>query len=95
MSCDYFTPESCLFFAYSALSAALTLLNSGLVGVAAAATSFGFALPLAKAPEVETARIAKPTTIIFFMFQLPGKRRTAIQHRAWTVVKNRSDGAEI
>jgi hypothetical protein len=33
----------------------------------AAAAAFGFALPLAKAGEIETARIARPTRVIFFM----------------------------
>jgi hypothetical protein len=38
--------------------------------VVAAALAFGFAwpLPLAKAAEVETARIAMPTMMVFFMF---------------------------
>lgn len=39
--------------------------------VVAAASVFGFAWPLAlaKAAEVETARIAKPTMMVFFMFR--------------------------
>jgi hypothetical protein len=36
--------------------------------VVAAAVAFGFVVFLAKAPEVETARIARPTRMIFFMF---------------------------
>jgi hypothetical protein len=35
--------------------------------VAAAAGAFGFGAFLAMAPEVETARIAKPTMMTFFM----------------------------
>jgi hypothetical protein len=37
------------------------------VVVAAAAVAFGFVAFLAKAPEVETARIARQTRTIFFM----------------------------
>jgi hypothetical protein len=39
--------------------------------VVAAALAFGFAwlLALAKAPEVETPRIAKPTMMVFFVFR--------------------------
>jgi hypothetical protein len=42
-----------------------------LLVVVAAASAFGFAWPLAlaKAAEVETARIAKPTMMVFFMFR--------------------------
>ena len=42
-----------------------------LVGFVVAAAAFGFAWPLAlaKAAEVETARIARPTTMVFFMFR--------------------------
>ena len=42
-----------------------------LPAVVAAAAAFGFAwlLALAKAAEVETARIAKPTMMVFFMFR--------------------------
>jgi hypothetical protein len=41
------------------------------VVAAAAAGTFGFVVFLAaKAPEVETAKIARPTTIIFFMLTL-------------------------
>jgi hypothetical protein len=62
-------PESRLFLMYSALSAALTWPMTGIVlaVVVAAAAAFGFALPLAKAGEIETARIASPTMVIFFM----------------------------
>ena len=59
-----------MFFMYSALSAALGWPIIGIVlavVVAAAAAAFGFALPLAKAGEIETARIARPTMVIFFM----------------------------
>src|ERR1700692_2948725 len=68
---NYFTPESCLFFVYSARSAALTWPMSGpaLTVLVAAAGAFGvIAWLLAKAAEVETARIARPTRMIFFMF---------------------------
>jgi hypothetical protein len=42
------------------------------VVVAAAAGAFGFVVFLAaKAPEVETAKIARPTRIIFFMLSSP------------------------
>jgi hypothetical protein len=42
------------------------------VVVAAAAGAFGFVVFLAaKAPEVETAEIARPTRIIFFMLSSP------------------------
>jgi len=37
----------------------------------AAAGAFGFALFLAKAPDVETAKIARLTINIFFMLQAP------------------------
>jgi hypothetical protein len=37
------------------------------VGIVAAAGAFGFAAFLAKAPEVETAKIARPTRRTFFM----------------------------
>jgi len=39
--------------------------------VVAAAGAFGFALFLARAPDVETAKIARLTTNIFFMLNLP------------------------
>jgi hypothetical protein len=39
--------------------------------VEAAAGAFGFALFLAKAPDVETAKIARLTTNIFFILKLP------------------------
>jgi len=39
--------------------------------VAAAAGAFGFVLFFAKAPDVETAKIARLTTMIFFMLKLP------------------------
>jgi len=48
---------------------------SGLVdpalAVVAAAGAFGFAVFFAKAPDVETAKIARLTTNIFFMLKLP------------------------
>jgi len=64
-------PESCLFFMYMALSAALgCIMGPGLLAVVAAAAAFGFAWLFfaAKAPDVERARIAKPITMFFFMF---------------------------
>jgi hypothetical protein len=39
--------------------------------VTTAAGAFGFALFFAKAPDVETAKIARLTTNIFFMLNLP------------------------
>jgi hypothetical protein len=64
-------PEARLFFMYSALSAAVGWPIIGIVlavvVVVAAAAAFGFALPLAKAGEIEMARIARPTMVIFFM----------------------------
>ena len=68
----YFMPESCLFFIYSARSAALTwpgpMNGPGVLVLVEAAGALGFAACfLAKAAEVETARIARPTRIIFFM----------------------------
>src|SRR5436305_8367047 len=68
----YFMPESCLFFIYIALSAALgwPIIIGPAVGALAAAAggAFGFAACfLAKTGEVDTARIARPTTMIFFM----------------------------
>jgi hypothetical protein len=39
--------------------------------VVAAAGALGFALFLAKAPDAETAKIARLTTNIFFMLKLP------------------------
>jgi hypothetical protein len=66
----FIIPESRWFFIYMALSAALTwpIMGAGLLGAAAAA-AFGFIACFfaAKAPEVETARIAKPIRIFFFM----------------------------
>jgi hypothetical protein len=56
------------------------------VVVAAAAGAFGFAIFLAaKAPEVETAKIARPTRIIFFMLSSPlawKKDAPAVEHKA-------------
>ena len=53
---------------------------------AAVAGAFGFVVFLAaKAPEVETARIARPTGIIFFMISSPftwKKDAPAVQHKA-------------
>ena len=51
--------------------------------LAAETGAFGFApFFAAKAPEVETARIARPTRIVFFMLKLPGwkKTRPAVKH---------------
>jgi hypothetical protein len=74
----FFTPESRRFLLYSSRSAALTWPNmtgaAGAVVVAAAAVAaaaFGFVAFLAKAPEVETARIARQTRTIFFMLSSP------------------------
>src|SRR4051794_14595759 len=67
----YFIPESCLFFIYIALSAALgwPIIGPGLGAlVAAAAGAFGFAACfLAKAGEIERATVARLITMIFFM----------------------------
>src|ERR1700741_1768636 len=68
-------PESRRFLLYSSRSAALTwpIMNGAgpavlvVVVVAAVAGAFGFDAFLAKAPEVETARIARPTRTIFIM----------------------------
>jgi hypothetical protein len=52
------------------------------VVAAAAAGAFGFPF-LANAPEVETARIARLTSSIFFMLTLPGKKDApAVEHKA-------------
>jgi hypothetical protein len=42
--------------------------------VVAATGALGFALFLAKAPDVETAKIARLTTNIFFMLKLPDEK---------------------
>src|SRR4051794_14217707 len=93
----YFTPESRLFFSYIARSAALSWPMNGpalLVLVAAAALAFGFfAWPLAKAAEVETARIATPTKMIFFMFGSLEKDATSVNHNLLTSVKNHASGS--
>ena len=97
--CDYFyffffiMPDSAWLFLYSAISAALgwPIIGPDMLAAAAGAAGF-FALPLAKAPEVETAKIARPTIIIFFMLNSLKKRRTIINHRPWTRVKNRHSG---
>jgi hypothetical protein len=56
------------------------------VVAAAAAGAFGFVVFLAaKAPEVETAKIARPTRIIFFMLSSPltwKKDAPAVEHKA-------------
>jgi hypothetical protein len=56
------------------------------VAAAAAAGAFGFVVFLAaKAPEVETAKIARPTRIIFFMLKLSltwKKDASAVEHKA-------------
>jgi len=54
------------------------------VVVAAAAVAFGFVAFLAKAPEVETARIARPTRIIFFMLCSLDleKNASGVEHKA-------------
>ncbi len=67
---DYFIPESRLFFIYISRSAALgwPIIGPAPAVLAAAAGAFGFAACfLAKTGEVETARIARPTRMIFFM----------------------------
>jgi hypothetical protein len=76
-SSHFFTPESRRFLLYSSRSAALTWLNmsgaAATVVVAAAAVAFGFVAFLAKAPEVETARIAKTRTTFFMLGSLEWK----------------------
>ena len=72
----FFMPDSRWLFLYKARSASLTCpIMSGLadpaLAVAAAAGAFGFALFFAKAPDVETAKIARLTTNNFFMLKLP------------------------
>jgi hypothetical protein len=47
--------------------------------VEAAAGAFGFALFLAKAPDVETAKIARLTTNIFFILKLPDGKDCAVE----------------
>jgi hypothetical protein len=65
-------PESCLFFIYIARSAALgwPIIGPALPVLVAAAAAGAFGLAacfLANTGEVEMARIARPTTMIFFM----------------------------
>ncbi len=66
--------------------------TSVLLAAAGAAAGF-FALPLAKAAEVETAKIARPTTIIFFILSSlekeKRKRRNGSQPLTLITVKNR------
>jgi len=52
--------------------------------VVAAAGAFGFVAFLAKAPEVETARIARPIRIIFFMLSSLDLEKDAptVEHKA-------------
>jgi hypothetical protein len=52
--------------------------------VEAAAGAFGFALFLAKAPDVETAKIARLTTNIFFILKLPDGKDCAVEHNPST-----------
>jgi hypothetical protein len=89
---DYFIPEAALFFLYSSRSAALTPARSGFVlaVLAAGAASFGF-FDLAKAAEVETARIARPTRIFFMLCSLEKEKEkdaTAVNHKPRIRVKN-------
>ena len=75
----FFMPESRWFFSYISRSLALTgvTMNGAAAAVVvavaavAAAGALGFDAFLAKAPEVETARIARPTSIAFFMLSSP------------------------
>ena len=73
----FFIPDSRWLFLYRARSASLTcpimngVADPALAVAAAAAGAFGFALFFAKAPDVETAKIARLTTNIFFMLKLP------------------------
>ena len=57
---------------------------AAVVVVVAAAVAFGFVAFLAKAPEVETARIARPTRIIFFMLCSLDleKNASGVEHKA-------------
>ena len=52
--------------------------------VEAAAGACGFALFLAKTPDVETAKIARLTTNIFFMLKLPDGKDCAVEHNLST-----------
>jgi hypothetical protein len=52
--------------------------------VEAAAGAFGFALFLAKAPDVETAKIARLTTNIFFILKLPDGKDCAVEDNPCT-----------
>lgn len=72
----FFMPESRWFFMYIARSASLTCPNiigaAGPAFVAAAGGGADFApFFAAKAPDVETARTARPTRSIFFILKLP------------------------
>src|SRR4051812_28878044 len=88
-------PDSIWLFLYSAISAALPggIIGPALLAAAAGAAAGFFALPLAKAAEVETAKIARPTTIIFFMLNSLEKEKekdaTAVNHKPRIRVKNR------
>jgi hypothetical protein len=71
-----------MFFLYMALSAALTwpIIMGWLEVVAAAA---GFFIFFAKAPGVETARMARPIRMVFFTISsLNLERHTLVQHEA-------------
>src|ERR1700753_714705 len=77
MAGDYFMPESCLFcfiiFMLAGVSLAI-IIGAG----AAAGWAFGFIILwclAAKAPEVETARMATVAITIFFMINSLGKEK--------------------
>src|SRR5262245_27679178 len=78
-------PDSRWLFSYISRYLALSwpiLTGAGAMGAAAAALAaagvFGFDDCFAKAPDVETARIAKPTRIAFFIISPPlAWKRTA------------------
>jgi len=81
----FFMPDSRWLFSYIARSCALIwpIMNGAgadgvVVAAAAAAGAFGFDAFLANAPEVDTARIARPTRIAFFILSSPSIwKRTA------------------
>lgn len=54
----------------------------------AAGAAAAFCFLAAKAAEVETAKIARPTRMTFFMLSSLGKRRAAVNHSLWIRVKN-------
>jgi len=64
------------------------------VVAAAAAGAFGFAVFLAaKAPEVDTARIARPTKIAFFILSSPSiwKRTAPVATPPWPARRDNPD----